>query len=204
MTVIPGRMVDRLVIFLDKQIFRLAEHWLLAVNLIMAVYAGLPFLAPYLMANGLNPPARAIYALYSPFCHQLPSRSFFLFGPQMVYSFDALWDTRAFIGNESMGYKMAHCQRDTAIYTSILLAGIAFGLVRHRLKPLSWKVYLLLVAPMAVDGFTQLIGLHQSNWLWRTITGALFGLASVWLIYPYLEEGMKDVRRTAKERLRWE
>ncbi len=36
----------------------------------------------------------------------------------------------------------------------------------------------------------------------RVITGGLFGLATVWLAYPYLEMGMEEVRRTVSERMR--
>jgi uncharacterized membrane protein len=57
---------------------------------------------------------------------------------------------------------------------------------------------------MAIDGITQLFGLRESNWQLRTITGALFGLASVWLAYPYLEEGMRDIRDTVNEKLHLE
>ena len=50
--------------------------------------------------------------------------------------------------------------------------------------------------PMAIDGFTQLFGLRESDWVLRTITGVLFGLRLVWLAYPYVEEAMDDVLRT--------
>jgi uncharacterized membrane protein len=50
-----------------------------------AVYVGLPILAPMLMQVGLERPARLIYTVYSPMCHQMASRSFFLFGEQYAY-----------------------------------------------------------------------------------------------------------------------
>ena len=40
---------------------------------------------------------------------------------------------------------------------------------------------------MAIDGFTQLFGWRESTPELRTLTGALFGLASVWLIYPRID-----------------
>ena len=43
---------------------------------------------------------------------------------------------------------------------------------------------MLLVAPMAVDGLTQLGGWRESIWELRLATGVLFGLASAWLLYP--------------------
>jgi uncharacterized membrane protein len=46
---------------------------------------------------------------------------------------------------------------------------------------------------MAIDGGTQLIGLRESNWLLRTLTGGLFGMAAVWWAYPYVQAAMNDV-----------
>ncbi len=80
-----------------------------------------------------------------------------------------------------------------AIYGSVLAAGLVFALVRGRLRPPSIKLYLLLLVPMAVDGITQMFGLRESDWFLRSLTGGLFGAASVWLAYPYVEDAMRDV-----------
>lgn len=167
-----------LVIFLDRWIYRMAKHWLWTVNGIVALYAGLPFLAPLLMVVGWRLPAQIIYFVYSFQCHQLPERSFFI-----------------------CGYQMAFCQRDTAIYSSVLLGGVLFPLVRRWLKPLPWKLYLALNVPLAIDGFTQLFGLRESTPFWRVLTGSLFGLSSVWLCYPYLAQGFADIRTEIEEKL---
>lgn len=204
---VTGRTRD-LVIFLDRRIFWLAKHWLLVANLAMALYVGLPILAPVLMAAGLTAPGQAIYTAYKLACHQMPSRSFFLFGEKGLVSApmagvvpDGL---SAFIGSVELGFKVAFCQRDVAIWGAILVGGLLFALVRGRLRPLSWKVYALLLLPMAVDGTTQLLGFRESNWWLRTVTGALFGGASVWLAYPYLEEGFADIRREVNDKLHLE
>jgi uncharacterized membrane protein len=206
--VIALEHVERLTVFLDKLVLSLAKHWLLLVNLVIAVFSGLPLLAPVLMGLGYTRPAQLIYTIYQPLCHQLPQRSFFLFGPQFAYSLDTLQEllgpealatgslARAFIGNAALGYKMAYCQRDTAMYGSMLLAGMVFGLVRHRLKPLPFSLYLIFLAPWAIDGLAQFLGFYESTWQLRTITGSLFGLATVWLAYPYLEAGAAELRRT--------
>ncbi|MFQ5812062.1 MAG: DUF2085 domain-containing protein [Anaerolineae bacterium] len=207
---------EDLTVFLDKLVFSLAKHWLLLVNLVIAVYGGLPFLAPTLMALGYTLPAKIIYTVYKPLCHQLPQRSFFLFGPQLAYSLETLQEllgperfasdslARSFIGNPALGYKMAYCQRDTAMYGSLLLAGMIFGLVRHRLRPIPFAVYLIFLVPLAVDGLAQLLGFYESTWQLRTITGSLFGLATVWFAYPHLEAGMGELRCTVNEKLRLE
>jgi uncharacterized membrane protein len=170
-----------LVIFVDKLIYHFAKHWILVIGLFLGLYTFLPLLAPMLMASGFTGTSNVIYSAYRFTCHQLPSRSYFIFGHQMAF-----------------------CHRDTAIYVSLFLAVILFGFVRHRLKPLSWKAYLAFIVPMAIDGITQLFGLRTSTWQMRTITGALFGIGSAWLAFPYLEEAFQDIRQSVNQQLHLE
>ena len=242
--VATGRTRD-FVIGADKLIYKFSKHWLAILNTIIAIYVALPILAPVLMNIGATAPARVIYTMYSPMCHQMASRSFFLFGEQAAYP-RALADTdlnslesytsslpefsnveegnwaeffmaaREFLGNEQMGYKMALCERDIAIYGFVLIGGIVYGLVRRqrKIRPLPFLVFLLVgMGPIALDGFSQLFGyyatplgggealgiqsflgsifpLRESSPFLRSFTGALFGLMLVWLAYPHLDEGM--------------
>ncbi len=169
------------------------RHWLTAANLAAAVFVGLPFLAPILLAAGYDGPANAIYAAYQVVCHQWAFRSFFLFGPEVTYGPDVLHDLvgapamYGLLGSPDLGYKVAFCERDTAIYLAVLVAGLAYGRLRHRLPELSLTGYALMILPMALDGFTQLFGWRESTPELRVLTGALFGLASVWLIYPRMD-----------------
>ena len=56
-------------------------------------------------------------------------------------------------GDEVIGYKVALCQRDVAIYAAMLVAGIVFALFRDNIKPLPLLVWLLIgIVPIAVDG----------------------------------------------------
>jgi uncharacterized membrane protein len=211
----------------DRVAAGLARHWLAVFNTIVAVFVFVPFLAPVLMHLGstttcapCTAAGRLIYLVYSPFCHQLPERSYFLFGPQKTYGLNELEARgvlpaglnilqRQFLryqGAPDLGYKVALCERDTAIFGSLLLGGLLFGLARSILHRRGREVprlpvwaYLLALAPIAIDGVTQLIGLRESNWVLRTLTGAIFGLATVWLAYPYVQEAMADVLRTSQE-----
>ena len=54
---------------------------------------------------------------------------------------------------------------------------------------------------MGLDGLTQVIGLRESNWWLRLITGALFGIATVWLAYPIIDDSMKEIAQEISERL---
>lgn len=190
----------------DGLVRSIARRWLALVNGIVALYLFLPILAPVLANAGLTAPASFIYAVYSVTCHQLPESSYFLFGERPLYSLEALeanglerglnlFQRRLFRGDQATGYKVAIGQRNVAIYASVLLAGLTFALVRGRIRPPGFKLYLLLLVPMALDGFSQLFGLRESNWWLRTVTGALFGISSVWLVYPYLEAAMRSVRQ---------
>jgi uncharacterized membrane protein len=207
-----------------------SRHWLAILNTIVFLYVGLPFLAPVLMKAGMEGPARVIYTIYSPVCHQLAFRSWFLFGEQAAYpralagtslvpygqatglDENDLVAARALVGNEHLGFKVALCERDVAIYGGILIGGLLFALVRGRLKPLPiWAWLVFGVLPMAIDGGTQLIAgfpvapagwpIRESTPLLRTVTGLLFGLANVWLAYPYLEESMAETRTAAAVKL---
>jgi uncharacterized membrane protein len=150
-----------------------AKHWLAIVNIFVALYAGLAFLAPYLEAFGSPDLADEIYRLYHYSCHQLPQRSFFIWGE-----------------------KMAFCERDVAIVLAFLVAGLIFIFMRRQLRPPSMLLYALLCAPMALDGTLQLIGLYESTWELRLFTGTLFGLASGWVVLPYAEKAANSLLRS--------
>jgi uncharacterized membrane protein len=175
----------------------LARHWLPALNALLAVFVTLPLLAPLLMAYGYTQPAGLIYAFYRITCHQEPQRSYFLAGPRVTYSRDEieaatnLRPLSAYLGSPEMGYKAAYCERDTAMYMVMLLAGLAFSVMRRRLPRLPPLLYALLLVPLAVDGLTQLAGWRESTWLLRSVTGGLFGLANVWLLYPELDVALE-------------
>lgn len=202
------RWTQQLTRRLTRLLHTISGHWLLLANLALALYLGLPFLAPVLRWTGHPRGADLIYLIFRPLCHQLPERSFFLFGPQAVYSYEELSAflgggavPQRYIGAPEIGFKVAICQRDVAIYGAMLLAGILFAFVRRRLKPLPWRYFLAFVLPLAVDGTGQLLGLWVSTWWSRLLTGALFGVACVWLAFPYLEEGMREVHRETSQAL---
>jgi uncharacterized membrane protein len=116
---------------------------------------------------------------------------------------------RNFIGNDQVGYKVALCERDVAIYGGILLFGLIFALTGFRIKSIPWWVWLALaIVPIGLDGFSQLLsqpplGLipyRESTPFLRLLTGFLFGFLTAWFGYPMVEEGMVDTRQfmTAK------
>ena len=178
--------------FLGRQVYAVCVRWIFWVSLIGVVCTGLPFLAPVLAHFGWTGPAKAIYAVYSLFCHQLPQRSYFLFGSQFTYSLieiQSAWKIstnplvlRQFIGNPEMGWKVAWSDRMVWMYTSILIFGLLWWWLRHRLRPLSWAGLILFLLPMAVDGTTHFIsdltgigqGFRYDNMWLATLTREAF------------------------------
>ena len=59
-------------------------HWLLIANVMLFIFVALPFFAAILEALGWHLPARLIFIVYRPTCHQLPERSFFILGQQVA------------------------------------------------------------------------------------------------------------------------
>jgi uncharacterized membrane protein len=197
-----------------KVMYRLVEgfqrHWLAVLVGILFAYSLLPFLAPALRAAGLNSLAQVIYQPYKLMCHTYGFRSFFLFGDQFVYTraqfeqasgintagLGGLIQSRDFQGNTEMGFKTALCQRDIAIYFAMAVGGVVYAFTRRRAKPMSFLLLLLIgVVPIGLDGFSQLLSqppfnlfpYRESDWLLRTLTGALFGFSLAWFLFPLIE-----------------
>lgn len=217
----------------DRAMFWVSRHYLSVLNFFMFLYFGLAVFAPVLMNAGAPLPANVLYTIYKPLCHQFGFRSFFLFGEQAYYpleeagiqnvrtfeevtGFEDLHNpaavsrlqARQFTGNEAVGYKMALCQRDIAIYSGIFLFGLVYALTKRRIKPLHWMAWVLIgMGPIGLDGFSQLFS--QLEWSWlesilpyrestpflRVFTGGLFGIATAWFAYPYMEESFSETRQ---------
>jgi len=178
-----------LALFIDRLVLGLSRHWLLIAVLALGLWVLLPWLAPVLMAAGLEGGARLIYTLYSFQCHQLPQRSYFLFGPRLMVplaDINAVWPytsypkLRQFIGTPEMGYKVAWSDRMVSFYSPLFIGGLLFALARWRSgrdrlwRPLPVRWWLLALVPIFLDGFTHMIsdtihpvyGFRESNaWL---------------------------------------
>ncbi len=77
--------------------------------------------------------------------------------------------------------------------------GVVYSLVRRRGKQISWLWFVLIgIIPIGIDGFSQLfsqppfnfIPYRESNWLLRLSTGALFGFALAWLVFPLIDSAI--------------
>lgn len=145
----------------------LSSHWFELFLAVYGLWVFMPFLAPYFMYVGWTGAGKTIYFIYSFFCHQLPERSFFLFGQKTMYTLPEIqsaWQNtinpmilRQFIGNENMGWKIAWSDRMISFYTSVWLFAVAWSPFRKKIKPLSWLGFALLLLPIALDGGTHML-----------------------------------------------
>ena len=195
---------------------------MLVFNGVIILFLGGAFLTPLLLKMGYSLPASLMYRTYSLTCHQLAYRSWFILGQQPAYprqaaqvpglipygeatGFDEndIFAAREFKGDERLGYKVALCERDVAMYSGLLAFGLVFSLSGRRLPPASWLVWIGLgILPVAVDGLSQVVSqlpvaaLHvilpfrESTPFLRTLTGGLFGFTTGWFAYPLVEDSM--------------
>lgn len=178
---------------LNRGVYWLSRHWLLVFIALWGGFNLLPWLAPVFMKMGWEGAGRAIYTTYTFLCHQLPQRSFFLFGGRPMYELNdiqAVWqDTnnpiilRQFVGNPEMGWKVAWSDRMVSLYTGILLWAIVLGPWRRRLPRLPLWGIVLLALPMVVDGGTHALsdmlggigaGFRYDNAWLASLTGNAF------------------------------
>lgn len=210
---------------LERFSYWLARHFLALFLGFLTLYVALPWLAPVFMKIGWETPARLIYRAYSITCHQLAFRSWFLFGEQPAYPRAAanipglktfgevtgidendLWAARAFLGNEQVGYKVALCERDVAIWGAFWLFTLLFSLAYlkgWRLPALPWYLWLLIGwTPIGLDGVTQLLSqipgsfipYRESTPFLRTLTGFIFGWTTAWFMVPLMLASMEETR----------
>ncbi len=148
---------------------------LLIISLIVFFYLGLAFMAPMFMKGGYTSIATTIYEIYEKFCHQRVERSLFLMGEKSFYTTQELkmlelipnessenqypeYFGHDYIGNETVGYKVAVCIRDIALYGSFVIFGFLLGLVNPKKLKISGWVILVLLLPILLDvGFQTLV-----------------------------------------------
>ncbi len=146
----------------------LAQRWLLLLIVMWSMFVWLPWLAPVLMRLGWESAAARIYMLYSVTCHQMPQRSFFLFGAKGMYELEViqqayrqtinLFELRQFVGSPALGWKVAWSDRMVSFYGGIWLWLVVWYVVPSRWLPrFSFIGFLLLAWPMMLDGTTHMI-----------------------------------------------
>lgn len=170
----------------DRVVRFVFTHCLALVLAAMLVFTLLPFLAPVAMALGWTKLGELIYILYSPFCHQLPQRSWFLFGEKLTYTLPEIqrvypstnpWQLRFFYGTPEMGWKVAWSDRMISFYTMTPVFGLFYAALRRWVRrPLPLSLFLLALLPLALDG-----GTHAINDLFWGVSGGGLRDTNAWL-----------------------
>lgn len=168
------------------------RHWLTFYLALAGGYAGLALAAPMLEMYGWTAWADRLYLLYSFVCHQEPAASYFLFGPE-AWIAPGPDEAALAAAPHAYGHATAICQRELAIYGAYFLCGSLYLATGRRGKPAPWVFGLLLSLPMAVDGVSQLMGLRESDWIVRTLTGTAFSVGTAWTLIPRIDDAMRQV-----------
>jgi len=137
-------------------------------------WIGAIFYAPYLRSQS-SPFSGFIYAIFSPTCHQIPSRCFYAFG-----------------------YPAAVCARCLGIYSGFLLGVLIFPIVKGFSTPIMPKVktFILISIPIIADTAANILGVWTSTHWVRFIAGILWGF-----ILPfYFLAGLTDYLLCKKRR----
>lgn len=132
---------------------------------------------------------------------------------------DLIYAAKRFRGSERMGWKVAFCERDVAIYAALALTGVAFialkraGVTVPKLP--FWAYILIAIVPIGLDGFSQYFAnppfnafglnwypVRESTPFLRALTGALFGFGNGWLVFPYVEASMQETVEMVENKLR--
>lgn len=147
----------------------------------VALWCGLIILAPLLAWRGHSFSSGINYLIFSPVCHQMASRSFFVFGHQM-----------------------AVCSRCTGIYFGFFASTLLFFvLIKMKKVPdLSYRVLFLAVIALAIDfaaGFTVVGNTKVS----RFFTGFIVGAIALFFVLPGVLELGNSLRKKNRNDSNW-
>jgi uncharacterized membrane protein len=138
------------------------RHWLGIINFHLFLFILGSISAPYLSYGGEEGIAKYIYGFYGISCHQIPSRSFFIFNHQI-----------------------AICVRCFSFYVTMLVWGLLLSLKSFR--PLGRRTAFFLALPIMMDVLLQALEIRESTHLLRVTTAVLLSLSISFYIYPRIK-----------------
>jgi uncharacterized membrane protein len=144
------------------------RHWLGIINFHLFLFIFGSVLAPYLSYSGQQEIAKYIYEFYGFSCHQMPSRSFFVFD-----------------------HKVAICARCFSFYASMLILGLLLSL--KNVRPLHRRTAFFLALPIMMDVLSQTLGIKESTHLVRVTTAVLLSLSLSFYIYPRIQNSIDAI-----------
>ncbi|MFH0861780.1 MAG: DUF2085 domain-containing protein [Candidatus Altiarchaeota archaeon] len=140
-----------------------------AIFLILSLFFfSLTIVPPYMVSCGTGWAGGFAAAVFSPFCHQLPERSLFLWGVQAPV-----------------------CARCFGIYAGILAGTILYAVLSDKKVP-GRHIIIAAALPLVLDGATQFVGLRESNNALRLVTGVIFGSVVPYYLIPVFDGILSD------------
>jgi uncharacterized membrane protein len=157
----------------------LLNHWATLLTCMLGIIVFAALSVPFLSYFGLDAISKQIFFMLHLVCAQIPSHSFYIFGHQL-----------------------GMCERNFSIYASMFIASLVFVLSKKRLPGIPWWLWVLMILPMAIDGTTQMVGLRESTWLLRVLTGTLFGLGNLWFALPLIQKTILETAPAQPQTIR--
>jgi uncharacterized membrane protein len=157
----------------------LLNHWATLLTCVLGIIVFAALSVPFLSYFGLDAISKQIFFMLHLVCAQIPSHSFYIFGHQL-----------------------GMCERNFSIYASMFIASLVFVLSKKRLPGIPWWLWVLMILPMAIDGTTQMVGLRESTWLLRVLTGTLFGLGNLWFALPLIQKTILETAPAQPQTIR--
>ena len=157
----------------------LLNHWTTLLTCVLGIIVFAALSVPFLSYFGLDAISKQIFFMLHLVCAQIPSHSFYIFGHQL-----------------------GMCERNFSIYASMFIASLVFVLSKKRLPGIPWWLWVLMILPMAIDGTTQMVGLRESTWLLRVLTGTLFGLGNLWFALPLIQKTILETAPAQPQTIR--
>ena len=149
--------------------------WTVAL-LVIATWVLAVIAPPLLLSNGIS--ASPIYNIFGYICHQIPERSFHLFG-----------------------YQFAVCSRCFGVYAGLLLGILTYRLSRpvDSIEPLPRFWLFLSMVPIGIDWSLGVFGIWENTHFTRFVTGLILGTACAVYIVPALVEIVRNLRKPAHQ-----
>ena len=135
----------------------------------LGILCGLMLAAPVLASLSFHRAAAIIYFCFAPICHQIPERSFALFGAPL-----------------------AVCHRCAGIYLGMLLGSFINNRAMHRSAKTRRFWVLSGIVPLLLDVIAPVAGLWSGTGCTRFSTGLLFGIVISSLLVRGVEEFVQE------------
>ena len=123
-----------------------------------------------------------LYLFFSKICHQIPERSFFVFGKQL-----------------------AVCSRCTGLYLGFIFGAIIYPFIFrfHQIKKLSSKYLFLACVPIGIDIFIRTFHIAENTFASRLITGLILGATALLFVLSGILAAKPDNHRLLRLKARW-